>query len=180
MKKTSCPICEALGEALFVDFDNGKSFPDAFYKLEMVQWFSELHDLRRCPQCGAYYYFTFETDNDIFCPTHTGEYKRIPSEEAERMLQEEKARLEKGRREYHKKVRKLHGKVIRALPEIERRIVEYLMDRLYSETYAEDISKDLGIDIAAVEKALESLKQKKIVEEYRYDKMYVKYHIRRV
>jgi uncharacterized Zn finger protein (UPF0148 family) len=181
VKKTvSCPICESLGETLFVDFDEDEHFPDSFYKLEMVQWFSESHDLRRCPQCGTYYYFTFETDNDIFQPTHTGEYKRIPRGEAERMVQEEKARLEKRRREYHKKVRKLHGKLIQTLSEIEKRIVEYLTDRLYDETYTEDISKDLGIDIAVVEKTLATLKQKKIVEERRYGELYVKYHIRRV
>lgn len=191
MKKTlPCPICESLGEALFVDFDSGKSFPEAFRKLEMVQWFSDLHDLRRCPQCGAYYYFTFETDNDIFQPTHTGEYKRIPGGEAERMLQEEKARLEKRRREHRKMVRKLHGKVIQSLSETEKRIVEYLTDRLYHETYAEKISKGLGLDLATVEKALASLKQKKVVEEFSYDKelvkkrgfdeSYMRYHIRRV
>lgn len=191
MKKTvSCSICESLGEALFVDFDEGERFPDGFYKLEMVQWFSESHDLRRCPQCGAYYYFTFETDNDIFCPTHTGEYKRIPSEEAERMLQEYKACLEKRGEEYRKRVRKLHGKVIRTLPEVEKRIVGYLTDRLWDETYAEDISEDLGIDVAVVEKALESLKEKGVVEESTYSKELVekrgfsksnmRYHIRRI
>ncbi|MBS7252228.1 MAG: hypothetical protein KIH08_16810 [Candidatus Freyarchaeota archaeon] len=188
-KAEPCPICESLGETLFVDFDEDERFPEGFYKLEMVQWFSEAHDLRRCPQCGAYYYFTFETDNDIFCPTHTGEYKRIPGEEAERMLQEYKARLEERRKEYRKQVRKLHGKVIRTLPETEKRIVEYLTDRLYDETCAEDISKDLGIDIAVVEKALESLKEKRVVEEFSYTKelvekrgfseSFMKYHIRR-
>ncbi|MEM3586394.1 MAG: hypothetical protein QXO71_03635 [Candidatus Jordarchaeaceae archaeon] len=49
----SCSICESLGKA-FVDFDEGERFPEGFYKLELVQWFSDLHDLRRCPQYGAY------------------------------------------------------------------------------------------------------------------------------
>ncbi|MGQ9723686.1 MAG: hypothetical protein ACUVXA_20490 [Candidatus Jordarchaeum sp.] len=181
MKETvSCPICESLGEALFVDFDEGEHFPDAFRELEMVQWFDELHDLRRCPLCGTYYDFRFVTDNDIFQPTHTGEYRRIPSDEAERMVREERARLEEKKRRYRKQVRKLHGKVIRSLPEVEKRIVEYLTDRLYDETSDTQISKDLGIDMAVVEKALASLKQKGVVEEFRYGKLYVRYHVRRV
>lgn len=179
-KAVSCPICESLGEALFVDFDEDEHFPDAYHKLEMVQWFDESHDLRRCPQCGTYYDCRFETDNDIFQPTHTGEYRRIPSDEAERMMREERARLEERKREYRKKVRKLHGKVIRLLPEVEKRIVEYLTDRLYDETSIEEISKDLGIDMAVVEKALKSLKQKGVVEEFRYGEFYVRYHVRRV
>jgi len=178
MKKTvSCPICERLGEALLVDFDEDEHFPDAFRELEMVQWFDESHDLRRCPLCGTYYDFRFVTDNDIFQPTHTGEYRRIPSDEAERMVQEEKARLEKEKKEYRKKVKRYHGKVIRTLQEIERQIVEYLTDRPYEHVYAAEISKDLGLDIAVVEKALASLKQKEVVTEWRLSGLPVKYYI---
>jgi hypothetical protein len=178
MKKIeSCPICKIIGESLFADFDEDQHFPDAVFRLEIVQWFDDLHDLRRCPQCGIYYDFTYKTDNDIFQPTHTGEYKRILSDEAERMIFEEKARVERQKKEYHKKVRKLHGKVIITLPEIEKQIVEYLTDRLYHNIIAADVSKDLGIDITVVEQALKSLKQKGVVSEWNLDGLPMKYHI---
>ncbi len=60
----------------------------------------------------------------------------------------------------------MQGEDIRSLPKIEKRIVDYLTDRLYSDMSAADISKDLGIDITVVEKALLSLEQKKVVSEY--------------
>ena len=101
-KDETCPMCLGLGVSRFVDFDEDEHFPTEFKELTLVQYIDDLHDLRQCPKCGTYYDCTYKTDNDIFQPTHTGEYTRIPQAEAEKMMREEQARLEK-----HKKVNKM-------------------------------------------------------------------------
>nr|MDO8114619.1 TaqI-like C-terminal specificity domain-containing protein [Candidatus Sigynarchaeota archaeon] len=81
-----CPVCSALGTHMYADFDSDMSFPKEFVSLTDVRRFGEDDYLRQCPACGAYYKCHWETDNDIICPTHTGEYTRISKDEADQML----------------------------------------------------------------------------------------------
>lgn len=158
-----CHLCAALGESRFCDFDEQQEFPDECRELIMAMWFHEWHDLRRCPLCGQYYDFTYYIDNDIFQPTHTGEYRRVSTAEAEKMMKDEKARIRKQIRENVRKVKKRHGPVLETLTENEKLIVGYLTERLYASVSADDIEKSLRLDEHAVDAALAHLKKINVV-----------------
>ncbi len=172
----SCPICKVLGEKMFVDYDADMNFPEEVRGVKEVISFGYDDDLRRCSLCGTYFKFDYETDNDIICPTHTGEYKRIPAEKAEQMISEEQARQKATKQRYKREVRRKHGKVIDTLPEVERKIIAYLTDRLYDYSWAENLQKDLGLDAATMDNALAHLMQVNVVSQKK-DGNYVRYSI---
>ncbi len=172
----SCPVCKVLGEKMFVDYDADMSFPEEVRGLKEVISFGYDDDLRRCSLCGTYFKFDYVTDNDIICPTHTGEYKRIPAERAEQMISEEQARQKATKQRYKREVRRKHGKVIDTLPEVERKIVAYLTDRLYDNTWAENLQKDLGLNAVTMDSALAHLMQVKVVSQKK-DGIYARYSI---
>ncbi len=163
----SCPICKILGVKMHVDFTTNGHFPEEVWRLDKVMWFHDWHDLKRCPLCSTYYDFTYFVDNDPYSPPMEdwAEYEQIPAEKAEQMINDENFRIKTQQQGYKRQVHRLHGKVIKTLPEEEKRIVAYLTPRLYQSTDVGEIEKNVGLDTVTVKKALVHLMQVNIVSE---------------
>lgn len=153
----SCPLCGGLGESLYADFDENQEFPEAVRKLEMAYWFDDLHDLRRCPECGRYYDFTYRTDNDIFQPTHTGEYRRISAEEGEAMIAAENARKKKWASEYRRKLRRKHAAAMDALDADGKRMLARMLLNYDLSADPDVAARELGMTAAEASRILEEL-----------------------
>jgi len=161
--RNNCPSCGTLGDRMYVDFEANQHFPDAFKSLTVVRWFNDCHDLRRCFTCGTYYDCDWVDDNEIFSPTHTGEYKRIPVDDAERMLRTDDAEKRKRKQQIRRKVHELYGAILKTLPEDEMRIINYFINKLNNYVEPAEIEKDLALTKETVENALAHLMQVRVV-----------------
>lgn len=153
----ACAICRDLGESLFADFDRDEHFPDACHTLVMSMWFDDLHDLRRCPACGQYYDFRYRIDNDIFQPTHTGEYCRVTEKEAEAMMRRERTRIRKHHAAVRRALRRKYGKTLDALDDHGRRAVELMIADRHHDLGPEDLSASIGVPLDEAELILTRL-----------------------
>lgn len=169
-----CPTCAALGEHRYADFDQDMHLPDAAGALEVLISLNYDDDIRRCRTCGTYYKFSFKTDNDIFQPTHTGEYDRIPASKAEAMIREERERIESSIKDYRKKMRRVHKPVMASLSPVETRILDHLIKQ-YCESYLgmhfttkAELIEALGIDASVVDDAIAHLRELQVVEASSY------------
>lgn len=173
--KANCHICSALGDHYFADFDDNMELPNAVKQLIMVLNIDFSHDLRICPICGTCYEFNFETDNDIFQPTHTGEYYRIPAERANQIIEQynqfakdQKKHHEDERKRYKRKARNKYKQLYLTLSVIEQQIFDFIAERRYEDTSLTLLQEELSLDAEIIKTALEHLFQLGILWKYSY------------
>ena len=146
-----------------MDFDEDEHLPEQFKSLVLVRELDYSDDIRQCPTCGTYYKCTWDTDNDIFCPTHTGEYTQISKENAEQILRDDEISRNKRIQNTRKSMRRVHRDRFRSLNQDELTLLDFIISQLRLYVYWEDMVQGLDMPKDRIQKALAHLVEMQII-----------------
>jgi hypothetical protein len=165
-KNLTCKNCEKLGEGVRADYIEGESLPDEVRQLVIVPGTDG--DVSKCPDCGTLYRYYRKTDNDIYNLIDSAEFKRITSVELDAIIESERKRILDIESEIGKFAKKVRGKFgakrLDALPENEKRIIQYLIRKTWQGEYHEQLERHLELSREVISPLLTELEKEGIIK----------------